>query len=40
VVFGMPMEAIRLGGARDVVSLTAMSNWLLSAAAEPALATN
>jgi two-component system chemotaxis response regulator CheB len=35
VVFGMPREAIRLGAARDVVSLGRMSEWILAAAAEP-----
>ena len=40
VVYGMPKEAIRLGAARDVVSLGDVSNWILAAAAEPALAVN
>ena len=40
VVFGMPKEAIRLGAARDVVALAQMPNWLLAAAAEPAMALN
>jgi two-component system chemotaxis response regulator CheB len=32
VVFGMPAEAIRLGGARDVVSLDGMASWIRQAA--------
>ena len=31
VVFGMPREAIRLGGARDVVALTGIAGWLARA---------
>ena len=40
VVFGMPMEAINLGAARDVVPLNQMTQWILSTATEPLLATN
>ena len=40
VVFGMPMEAINLGAARDVVPLNQMTQWILSTANEPLLATN
>ena len=35
VVFGMPREAIRMGGARDVVPLSQMAAWLLRAVVEP-----
>jgi len=35
VVFGMPMQAIRLGAAEDVVSLDEMPRWLLESAAAP-----
>jgi two-component system chemotaxis response regulator CheB len=35
VVFGMPREAIRLGGAQHVVTLDDMPSWLMSAAAAP-----
>ena len=40
VVFGMPREAIRLGGARDVLHLQDIAAWLLAAAAEPVAALN
>jgi two-component system chemotaxis response regulator CheB len=35
VVFGMPMEAIKLGAAEAVVPLAEMPRWLLERAAEP-----
>jgi two-component system chemotaxis response regulator CheB len=35
VVFGMPMQAIKLGAAEDVVSLGALPHWLMQRAAEP-----
>lgn len=35
VVFGMPKEAIRLGGAQQVVTLDDMPEWLMSAATAP-----
>lgn len=35
VVYGMPAEALRLGGARDVVALGNIASWLRSAAMEP-----
>ena len=38
VVFGMPKEAIRMGGARDVVHLQDIAGWVQSAINEsPAL---
>ena len=36
VVFGMPKEAIRLGGADDVVPLGDIAGWILQKAALPA----
>jgi two-component system chemotaxis response regulator CheB len=38
VVFGMPAEAIRLGGVDDVVALAEMADWILHAAQRPARA--
>lgn len=35
VVFGMPMQAIKLGAAEDVVSLDGMPRWLVERAAAP-----
>jgi two-component system chemotaxis response regulator CheB len=35
VVFGMPMQAIRLGAAEDVVGLDELPRWLLDSAAAP-----
>ena len=35
VVFGMPAEAIRLGGVDDVVALGEIADWMLHAAARP-----
>jgi two-component system chemotaxis response regulator CheB len=39
VVYGMPKEAARLGGAQHVVSLDDMPDWLMSAARQPVAAT-
>ncbi len=36
VVFGMPKEAIRLGGAEEVLPLQDIARWLLHSAAQPA----
>ena len=35
VVYGMPAEAVKHGGARDVVQLQDMAGWIRRAAAEP-----
>lgn len=35
VVFGMPREAIRLGGAQDVVTLDDLPRWMMAAASAP-----
>jgi two-component system chemotaxis response regulator CheB len=35
VVFGMPAEAIRLGGVDDVVSLPDLAAWIRDAASRP-----
>ncbi|MEK8050628.1 chemotaxis response regulator protein-glutamate methylesterase [Ideonella sp. DXS22W] len=35
VVFGMPSEAIRLGGARDVVALQGIAGWIRQVAHQP-----
>ena len=35
LVFGMPMQAIKLGAAEDVVSLDGMPRWLVERAAAP-----
>lgn len=35
VVYGMPAEALRLGGARDVVPLGGIAGWIRSASSEP-----
>ncbi len=35
VVYGMPAEALRHGGARDVVALHDIAGWIMRAAAEP-----
>ena len=35
IVYGMPAEAVRLGGVDDIVPLTGLSDWIVSAAARP-----
>ncbi|MEK8033729.1 chemotaxis response regulator protein-glutamate methylesterase [Ideonella sp. DXS29W] len=35
VVYGMPHEALRMGGARDVVALRDIASWILQASRDP-----